>query len=1064
MTGTSATVEYTKVACPFGDSAFTCTHPECNNTYIYQDIVNTFAANQGCSGDQCITNYLPSVCKLGANVTNTSSANKLACTNRIVSFCASNPTDPGCGALCPYACTSQPNCPCRSDACAAVYKAPLCVRTAGACASFKASLKSELFRQRFFQPKSANLAYAKNNAGPPSGPFVWSQALTDAKASCNAIVPQLGDNLATCVQTSFAFCNANPWQTGCQNDLSTCGDGFVSWMESCDEGNLTASGGCDATCRTAPRWECYQQGTPCKRCIHATGYKVDGVNPASMCPFCYNLIKNMTTPCSATAFSPLSLNASQALASDNYAAIYCAAIAANDLQLSDFFPFVDSDLIVNGGPVSLPNQLGRLVVTQDGSIDAPDDCRLRNFTESLTTSPDETTQAALQVAMAASNEVFSDTVSLFWAVVTTGTKPKMMKNVPNYCGVKRVFNSTINPLWLSNPCCNSDLAEFMCCLPQDVPHGTINVITGLNKEVVDANCPLNADLMFSFLNGAYVGLTSAQDAVNALDMAYSTDAQSIVDSLQRLCDAAIMNATSQTCQTDDDCSVCSQSQCQMDPITLAGTCTVPYDNLVGCTIECIRDSMDPLMLRYLKHDWNLTSANSDQDFAMAFVSVATDVGCAGPLAKSDDIGTTKPMLVCNATCQVAHMCDDTEYQFYLRRNLHNPRLDFSVASTCTNNGGRSVCATYLPNGNCQSYQCTFDTIQTDCKAEAHCISQCQLPLTAGGAAASVDGGACCAMQTVVANQTACLSKTSCNNKQVANNHCNDPTPFCAKCSGKDCVSVTKPPTCLIEVQKPSDCPAAGGTWNPSLKQCMSGKTTITASDCFIRPDLCPSVTNFTSFYTVVPLYPRRTTRCLFGCYLPSISKTSCLANTKYTWDGTHGNGSGICVGRRNAIKTLASCTTEGGVFLNATKSYFPGAFATQDQCDQGKCIGSPSNDGWSSSQCLNLTFGTCSVPSHPMGCRVSGVWDTAVCGVLGGTWYTRSTTEAECSSYKQCRERGVDRVSKKNATECAKCKGVMAPLFKWTPGRWSGPSVESYTWNADGTHLTPVNQYVMILI
>ncbi|RHZ34249.1 hypothetical protein DYB26_004941 [Aphanomyces astaci] len=455
------------------------------------------------------------------------------------------------------------------------------------------------------------------------------------------------------------------------------------------------------------------------------------------------------------------------------------------------------------------------------------------------------------------------------------------------------------------------------------------------------------------------------------------------------------------------------------------------------------------------------------------------------------------MLVCNATCQVAHMCDDTEYQFYLRRNLHNPRLDFSVASTCTSNGGRSVCATYLPNGNCQSYQCTFDTIQTDCKAEAHCISQCQLPLTAGGctidanfhaatlttlavctyqqpnapvlayqvhdplccaanngtwfmvddstgsccfgriitiqnkgvsqlacqtsvngwdvatcmsscarfhtscnackrqsAAASVDGGACCAMQTVVANQTACLSKTSCNNKQVANNHCNDPTPFCAKCSGKDCVSVTKPPTCLIEVQKPSDCPAAGGTWNPSLKQCMSGKTTITASDCFIRPDLCPSVTNFTSFYTVVPLYPRRTTRCLFGCYLPSISKTSCLANTKYTWDGTHGNGSGICVGRRNAIKTLASCTTEGGVFLNATKSYFPGAFATQDQCDQGKCIGSPSNDGWSSSQCLNLTFGTCS-------CVVSDATTAVACAALSSTeWVSCSQflTPSSCGN------------------------------------------------------------------
>ncbi|CAK4789350.1 unnamed protein product [Aphanomyces euteiches] len=82
----------------------------------------------------------------------------------------------------------------------------------GACANFKAAFKTEMFRQRFFQPKSSNLAYAKNNFGPPSGPFTWTDALNTSKAACNAVVAGLGDKIAACVQTSFSFCNANPWQ------------------------------------------------------------------------------------------------------------------------------------------------------------------------------------------------------------------------------------------------------------------------------------------------------------------------------------------------------------------------------------------------------------------------------------------------------------------------------------------------------------------------------------------------------------------------------------------------------------------------------------------------------------------------------------------------------------------------------------------------------------------------------------------------------------------------------------------------------------------------------------
>ncbi|KAH9120089.1 hypothetical protein AeMF1_007564 [Aphanomyces euteiches] len=383
-----------------------------------------------------------------------------------------------------------------------------------------------------------------------------------------------------------------------------------------------------------------------------------------------------------------------------------------------------------------------------------------------------------------------------------------------------------------------------------------------------------------------------------------------------------------------------------------------------------------------------------------------------------------------------------------------------------------------------------------------------------------------------------------------------------------------------------------------------------------------------AFYSIVPRYPRRSTRCLSGCYLPSVTQSTCVANSKYMWDSTHGNGSGICVGRRNVIKTASACSSENGVFLNATRTYFPGAFTTQEQCSQGGCMGAPFTDGWNTSQCLNLTFGTCSAQcssctsrtmpfslqnssgcfssdatycssvnssttpclvvdamtssaclaltstawqscnqytasntctnasdliastlnctwstqqcptqaqcvaqgtcndqdnlrmqcldsgwtygdtcsvnvavsftdgsnvtrtsmktavcntcnringvcvapvdpmnpcnsalSHPMGCRMSGVADATSCFLQGGTWYTRATTQADCLAIKACKEPGVNRISHKNATECAKCNGVPKSLYTWTPGQWKGPYVESYVWNPNGAQLSSVNQW-----
>ncbi|RHY31369.1 hypothetical protein DYB32_003568 [Aphanomyces invadans] len=708
-------------------------------------------------------------------------------------------------------------------------------------------------------------------------------------------------------------------------------------------------------------------------------------------------------------------------------------------------------------------------------------------------------QGFLDVAMAAATEVFSDTESLFWAAVSTGSQPKVLKSVANYCGVRKYLtNSSLNPAWLSSPCCNSALADFMCCLPKDVPNGSINVISGIQKDVIAANCPLNADSMLSFLNGAYVGLTGVQTAVNSLNaLAMKNNAWETVEALQFECHASLINASSTACQSDDDCTACQYSQCRIDPATMVGKCTVPWNKMIECTVDCLASSLDPLVLRYLQDDWNLTSANTTADLTKAFTKYTADMGCTGPMANSLDVGKTTSKYVCNSTCELAKMCEDKDYQFYLRRALNNPLLDFGVTATCTSNGGRRVCSGYDANGNCQQYRCTFDIVQSGCKDESQCIAQCQLPLTPGGCKVSqgrwyvdatgvgrccppdayfYDGNStippvctyqlpnapalpyqlrdplccaanngtwfmvddstgsccfgriitiqnsgvsqlacqtkidgwdvssclatcatsfgtsctacqttsartdCCSIQTTSANATACLAKKACNNYLLSSANCNDPTPFCAKCTGKNCVSVTQPPTCLIDASTASACTSLGGTWNAATKQCaaLTGNN-IAAADC-LRTDLCPSATNFTAFYTVVPLYPRRTTRCLRGCYLPSVARSTCLANSQYMWDSTHGNGAGICVGRRNIITTAASCTTAGGIFLNATKSYFPGAFTTEDQCNQGGCVGSPINDGWSSAQCLST-----SPRVEPYVWNSNGAQLTTVNEYVGGT-------------------------------------------------------------------------------
>ena len=299
----------------------------------------------------------------------------------------------------------------------------------------------------------------------------------------------------------------------------------------------------------------------------------------------------------------------------------------------------------------------------------------------------------------------------------------------------------------------------------------------------------------------------------------------------------------------------------------------------------------------------------------------------------------------------------------------------------------------IQNGNAVQLACVTTVSSWDV---ASCLSSCSRH-SAGctSCKAAQQSAGCCNTTTVVANETACLAPTICTNQLVAAADCADPTPFCAKCAGNVCSSVTQWPSCTLAVRSSSACTSAGGTWDAAAKVCNAlVNATMVGTDC-LRSDLCPNATDVDAFYApfgVVPKYPRRAITCQRGCYLPSLaSPATCTATANYKWLQDHGNGNGICM----TVTTAANCDTLGGTFLNASRTFFPGAFTTSAMCAEGNCVGSPRVDGWSAAQCTaasswascTMACSTCAVPtSSPLAAQGSAACfstDASYCTSLG---------------------------------------------------------------------------------
>ncbi|RHY30136.1 hypothetical protein DYB32_004579 [Aphanomyces invadans] len=349
----------------------------------------------------------------------------------------------------------------------------------------------------------------------------------------------------------------------------------------------------------------------------------------------------------------------------------------------------------------------------------------------------------VKVAIEASSEAFTDPVSLFWKLVVKGKQTKFLKNVPNYCK-HNYYNDT--SYWTADPCCNWEMRQYLCCAPQDIPNGEIDVVVSTADSEISTYCPGVGAQVRDVVQSTMKALQRAGTCSADLDSSTGYDSWKTMSTVSETCRNKIQKAGSVDCKKDSDCTACSQSTCQRDRGAKEGSgkCTVPWDDMEGCTLECYQKSMDSELLRYLYDQWDLSVTATADEKKAKFTEMMSEPTCSGPQAWQQDIGYNGWIWKMNTTCQSDHICDDWDYQYYLQ-NVANQQssngywgswLDFRNNDTCAQYNGTMTCTSQRPDGGCYDwgYQCTFDHVRGPCKDVNMCYQQCQAPYTESGCA------------------------------------------------------------------------------------------------------------------------------------------------------------------------------------------------------------------------------------------------------------------------------------------------------------------------------------------
>lgn len=365
-------------------------------------------------------------------------------------------------------------------------------------------------------------------------------------------------------------------------------------------------------------------------------------------------------------------------------------------------------------------------------------------------------------ALAASTPI-AGALDIFNSVTIHGTITKFKKDVRWYCPYSwGIWNETTwtyerNPDWVSDPCCNWELQDIMCCPIQDVPTGVVRTVTGFEEDKLDI-CQ-HPDLMKQTFTNLFTTMEDATKLANELSR--KVDPGEFENVWEFIEECAELIYKSENINSDADC-YCKYSKAQ------DGRCETSMKDMPKCYAECFREiysEKNPYIVYYLKEQWNIsepisTDVEDENDrFANAWLEHMTEYGCEGEQSWHSDIGYAGFQWRCNDTCLEEMACD---YQAGLRIYLSERYEETgeyiaewqlnSDTEACESLGGERVCA-YSYNDICYDYECLIPEVQerfpdtpcdgfSTCREE--CMGSCESEMACNATGGTwINGGTCC---------------------------------------------------------------------------------------------------------------------------------------------------------------------------------------------------------------------------------------------------------------------------------------------------------------------------------
>eukprot|EP00924_Labyrinthula_sp_SR-Ha-C_P014971 snap_masked-scaffold_9-processed-gene-3.27-mRNA-1 protein AED:1.00 eAED:1.00 QI:0/-1/0/0/-1/1/1/0/2957 len=385
---------------------------------------------------------------------------------------------------------------------------------------------------------------------------------------------------------------------------------------------------------------------------------------------------------------------------------------------------------------------------------------------------DEMAYRLTRIAQISSSDSIQDALSLYSRLVVEGQVPKVRREVENYCPYDHwIYNTSSNQweeneVWATDPCCNWEIREYLCCAPRDVPNGFISVVTGFDESEMATRCHNPAKVK-----------NIAQDMKQKYEQANKLQAQiaewTNMDDFEKIwefeesCREEIGNG--EECTTDADCS-CTYSKCKSKYGT--SRCETDERDMFRCFAQCFENEYsesNPTLMGFLYEHWGIkgSTADTSYQFEEAWGDRMTENGCAGPESWRSDIGYGRYEYSCDLDCTAAYTCDleGASRQVALEKGI--PEHEYweirTDSALCSKYGGNHTCSyVAFQHEACHDFHCLFpetENFSMPCHEQEQCYMKCEKLINDFDSCVTRNGtwmeqeNSCCPSPGYIHNQT-----------------------------------------------------------------------------------------------------------------------------------------------------------------------------------------------------------------------------------------------------------------------------------------------------------------------